>query len=88
MTRHREIREILYLIEKKSGAVKQKYLIRGWLYQWIWPRLNRIRPVRHPYQKIEKELKAKPDWPKMGSKDTSKRNLDEKGSIILGPINK
>lgn len=49
-----------------------KYLIRGWIYQWVWPRLSRLRPVRHTYQKIEKELKSKPDWPKLGGKDISK----------------
>ncbi|KAI9554376.1 hypothetical protein GHT06_019648 [Daphnia sinensis] len=50
----------------------EKYLIRGWMYQWVWPRLNRLRPARHTYQKIEKELKSKPDWPKLGGKDISK----------------
>ena len=36
------------------------------MYQWVWPRINRLRPPRHLYQKIEKELKSKPDWPKLG----------------------
>ncbi len=34
------------------------------LYQWAWPRVNRsFRPLRHPYEKIEKEL-TNLDWPK------------------------
>jgi hypothetical protein len=41
------------------------------MYHWVWPRINRIRPPRHTYQKIEKELKSKPDWPKLGGKDIS-----------------
>ena len=32
----------------------------------MWPRLNERRPTRHAYQKIEKQLIAQPDWPRMG----------------------
>ena len=35
------------------------------MYEWVWPRINRLRPPRHLYQNIEKELKSKPDWPKL-----------------------
>lgn len=44
------------------------------MYQWVWPRLNRVAKARHPYQKIEKELKEKPDWPRLGGNDASKRS--------------
>ena len=43
---------------------------------WVWPRLNLIRRPRHQFQKIEKELRAKPDWPKLGTKDYSTRKLN------------
>jgi len=56
-------------------SLAQKYLLRGWLYLWVWPRLNLIRRPRHQFQKIEKELKAKPDWPKLGTKDYLTRKL-------------
>ena len=39
------------------------------MYHWAWPRINRVRRPRHLYQKIEKELKSKPDWPKINDKD-------------------
>ena len=37
--------------------------------------MNIIRRPRHQYQKIEKELRAKPDWPKLSTKDFSTRKL-------------
>jgi len=43
----------------------EKFFIRGFLYQWLWPRLNMIRSPRHSYQKIETKLMAQPDWPEM-----------------------
>lgn len=63
----------LMIVSSTLCARKQKFLVRNFLYQWVWPNVvNRIRPPHQPYQKIEVELKSKPDWPKLGGVDITK----------------
>ena len=53
----------------------QKYLIRGCIYQWVWPRINRVRRPRHLYQKIEKELKSETNQPNLAEENLCRGKL-------------
>lgn len=53
------------------------------MYQWMWPKLNRIRSDRHLYQAIEREFNATPNWPQLGRKESIKSKLFFKRVIVF-----
>ncbi|EFX66263.1 hypothetical protein DAPPUDRAFT_332358 [Daphnia pulex] len=65
----------------------EKYLIRGCMYQWVWPRINRVRRPLHLYQKIEKELKYETDWRNLAEENLC-RDFEQKFPQVgnLSPI--
>ena len=57
--------------ETDPSTHRQVYFIHGFVYQWVRPHLKENLPSRHAYQKIEKQLMAQPDWPRMGENTIS-----------------
>lgn len=71
---HAEYHAYVLLLGLAGGVLCycwEVYFIHGFVYQWVRPHLKENLPSRHAYQKIEKQLMAQPDWPRMGENTIS-----------------